>query len=82
MIIAADIAQEAHTHCGQNSSHDFLQHLFTSTHYAAYFNERKSIYTPKEIIDAIISIAGDPERGEWTRHPSPETVFNYLVPSS
>lgn len=76
-IIATDIAQEAHKHCLTNE-HEFDMHMFTSSHYARSINENQLQVTPKQVIDAIIVLAGDPKKGEWTRHPHPNDVIIYL----
>lgn len=79
-LLAADIAQEAHTHCGNSRTppHDWAMHIHTSSYYAQYLNDQNVQTTPKEVIDAIIAIAGDPETGEWTRHPHPDAIISYL----
>lgn len=75
-MIAADIAQEAHKHC--SDPHNWDMHIFTSSRYAAAINDNGLQVTPKQVVDAIIALAGDPEKGEWTRHPHPDKVIGYL----
>ena len=77
-MIAAEIAQEAHTHCGEYPDHQWISHMYTSSYYAAYLNAHDIQTTPKAVIDAIIAIAGDPEQKKWTRHPHPDAIISYL----
>lgn len=76
-MLPVEIAQEAHTHCGE-STHDFFQHMETSRVYASYLNNSGLAVTPKQVIEAIIKLGGDPEKGQWRGHPHPKLVIDLL----
>lgn len=69
------IMNEAHNRCGKNT-HEAKKHRATSTAYAKYFWGKG--FTAKDILDGIIAVAGDPQRGTWTSHPDPTLVERYL----
>ncbi len=70
-----ELTLEAHTHC-PDPAHNYTQHLPTCTAYAQVLYGTG--YTPAQIIEAIITLGGDPEKGEWTSHPHPDKVLELL----
>ena len=71
-----DVAREAHRHCvNDHATHDFTHHQ-TAWLYATAFAAYK--VSPKDLIDTIIELAGDPADGSWTYHPAPDVVLARL----